>query len=76
MYPVLVKITFWDEVEEKKNKAVHLLMARNYTEAVEQLESFYGNQICKIHISMYEEGLATFPVEMYDQLNKILEDNL
>ena len=73
MYPVLAKVTFWDEVENKVNKAVHILQAYSLADAAKQLEDYYGEgNIYKVHFIQYEHGLITFPVEMYEPLQKML----
>lgn len=70
--PVLAKITFYDEIDGQTKKAVHILAAHNMSEAVEQLEGWYGECIEKIQLTIYEEGPITMPVDMYKTLDKIL----
>ena len=73
--PVLDKITFYDEIDGQTKKAVHILAAHNMSEAVEQLEGWYGECIEKMHLTIYEEGPITMPVDMYKTLDKILSGN-
>lgn len=73
MYPVLAKVTFWDEIDNKTKKAVHILNAYNLADAAKQLEDYYGeDNVNKVHLIIYESGLPTFPVEMYEPLQKML----
>jgi len=76
VYTVLAKVTFWDEVEEKIDKAVHILTAYSFADAAKQLEDYYGENLNKMHLTMYDEAPATFPVNMYEELKDILGGKL
>ena len=74
--PVLAKVTFWDEYDCKMVKRVHLLNADSFANAAAQLEDYYGKSLEKIHLTIYEDGLITLPVNMYKQLNQWLSDGV
>ena len=71
-HPILAKVEFWDDIDNKMATAVHILNAYSFTQAAEQLESYYGDNLESINLDMYEEGLITFPVESYETLKHIL----
>jgi len=71
-YTYLAKVVFFDEVKDKMDQAVHILAAYSFADASKQLEDAYGDTIEKVHLTVYDEGLPTFPVDMYTQLDEIL----
>ena len=66
---VLAKVTYWDEIESKMSKQVHVFTAYNFQDAARQLEDYYGDTIEKVHIQLYDEGLPTLPTNLYKKLD-------
>lgn len=69
---VLAKVTVYDDMRGTFEKHVHVLYAENMTDAMQSLEDYYGDSIEKVHLTIYEEGLVTFPTNMYKQLDDFL----
>ena len=58
MYPVEYEVQVYDEFSEKVNKyeIIHgITFASTYAEAMENIESYYGNTIVDIKLYMNEE---------------------
>ena len=73
MYPALAKVTWYDDVDGQRRKAVHLLQCYSFADGMKQIEDFYGDSLIKVHLKLYEQGLIEMPVDMYDKLDKWLE---
>lgn len=75
-YPVLAKVTYWDEVNGKHCTRVNLLSAYSFSEAAQQLESYYGDCLEDMKLTIYEEGLITMPTHMYKTLKEIMTNGV
>ena len=73
MYPFLYKVNYWDELKDNYPKVCGVTFAENYTEAMKNIESYYGDTITEIEslICLEESTILEIPQTMY----KILQNN-
>lgn len=57
MYPTIVTVEYWDEDEHILKSESVLIYAKNFADAAEQIERYYGDTIESMKIQIYEEGL-------------------
>lgn len=58
MYPIEYEVQIYDEFSEKENKyeIIHgVTFGNTYTEAMENIESYYGDDIINVKLYMNEE---------------------
>ena len=65
MYPVLFRVDVWDE---KVRQYYGATMASNYADAMAQIETYYGNDLCGIELFMCEEGPLFIDEELYNKI--------
>ena len=65
MYPVLFRADVWDE---KVRQYYGVTMASNYADAMAQIETQYGNDLCGVELFMCEEGPLFIDEELYNKI--------
>ena len=55
IYPVEYKVRCWDEYEENEYEAYGVTIAENYTEAMSNIESYYGEELIEVKMFMQQE---------------------
>ena len=55
MYPVEYKVRCWDDYEDKEYEAYGVTIAENYTEAMSNIESYYGEELIEVKMFMQQE---------------------
>ena len=56
MYPVEYVATVWNSDENKEEINHGVTFAGNYTEAMSNIESYYGDELITIKVTMLEES--------------------
>lgn len=56
MYPVEYKVRCWDGDENKEYKAYGVTIAENYTNAMSNIEGYYGEELIEVKLFMQEEN--------------------
>lgn len=72
MYPTLCKVSYYDEDAHIIRHENILIYADTFAEAAEKMESYYGNVIDTLSISMYGEGGLWRVSE--DQVESIIQE--
>jgi len=57
MYPVEYKVRCWDDYDGKEYEAYGVTLAENYTEAMGNIESYYGEELVEVKMFMQGEQL-------------------
>lgn len=65
MYPILFRVDVWDE-ETRHDYGV--IMATSYADGMEQIETYYGNDLCGVELFMCEEGPLMIDEEFYNKV--------
>ena len=55
MYPTLCKVTWWNETQMQTDNC--LIYAETFVEAAQQVENYYGKDIEKLSIEMFDVGM-------------------
>ena len=59
-----------------KSKTVHgAIQAHSFTNAVIQLEEYYGDELESVSLTCLDYGLITFPEDLVPQIQKYMEEN-
>lgn len=67
MYPVLFRVDVWDD-EARRDYGV--TMASSYADAMAQIETYYGNELCGVELFMCEEGPLFIDEEFYNKIKR------
>lgn len=73
MYPVIYWCKIYDECEMKTVDISGCTFAENYTEAMSNIESYYGDMLCDIKMEMIEES-SVVEFKTYEEAKKIVSD--
>ena len=65
MYPVLFRADVWDE---KVRQYYGVTMDSSYADAMTQIETYYGNDLCGVELFMCEEGPLFIDEELYNKI--------
>ena len=65
MYPILFRVDVWDE---KVRQDYGVTMASSYADAMAQIETYYGNDLCRVELFMCEEGPLFIDEELYNKI--------
>lgn len=65
MYPVLFRADVWDEVIRH---GYGVTMASNYADAMAQIKTYYGNDLCGVELFMGDEGPLFIDEELYNKI--------
>ena len=65
MYPILFRVDVWDE---EIHHYYGVTMAANYADAMAQIETYYGNDLCSVELFMCEEGPLFIDEEFYNKI--------
>ena len=65
MYPVLFRVDIWDEAIRHD---YGVTMDSNYANAMAQIETYYGNDLCGVELFMCEEGPLFIDEELYNKI--------
>ena len=69
-YTLLVKATWYYE-DEGKSRTDYLIFNRStFSEVMQECESYYGDDLMDISISIGEEGPTMITEEMYNQMKE------
>ena len=55
MYPVLYKVHYWDEDSQEEIFHFGVTLADSYSDAMEKVETYYGDNIISVSLFMEEE---------------------
>lgn len=58
MYPVEYRVRCWDDYEGNEYETYGVTFAENYTEAMSNIESYYGKDIIEVKMFMQEKNLV------------------
>ena len=73
-YVTLYKVQFYSDVDSKIVEECGVLISENYTNAAQQIENYYGNDLVEIsHISLYEPRTLILPNDKFDDMKTYLE---
>lgn len=73
LYTCLYHIVGWDGIGSYEDRG--LLYVRNFTDAVCQIEDFYGKDLTTIrHIQLFDTPIARFDEDMFNKLQKQFEE--
>lgn len=56
MYPIEYKVRCWDDYENKNYETYGVTIARNYTDAMSNIEGYYGEGLIEVKLFMQEES--------------------
>ena len=74
LYTCLYHITCGDGVDIYEDRG--LLYARTFTDAVSQIEEFYGEDLIAIkHIQLFDTPIARFDEDLFNKLQKQFEED-
>ena len=73
MYPVIYWCKIYDEYEMKTVNISGCTFAENYTEAMSNIEAYYGDMLCDIKMEMIEES-SVLEFKTYEEAKKIVSD--
>lgn len=73
MYPVIYWCKIYDECEMKTVNISGCTFAENYTEAMSNIEAYYGDMLCDIKMEMIEES-SVLEFKTYEEAKKIVSD--
>ena len=74
LYTCLYHITCWDGVENYEDRG--LLYVRNFTDAMSQIEEFYGKDLITVrHIQLFDTPIARFDEDVFNKLQKEYEED-
>ena len=65
MYPILFRADVWDEEIHHDHGVI---MTSNYADAMAQIETYYGNDLCGVELFMCEEGPLFIDEELYNKI--------
>lgn len=65
MYPILYKVSCWDEEIWVEHGVI---MASSYADGMAQIEAYYGNDLCAIEMFICEEGPLMVTEEFYNEI--------
>lgn len=69
MFQTIVKIKYYDEIEEKEAENTIFLYANGFRDAVEQICKWYGeDNIIGINFEFFEEGYIEVDEEFIERL--------
>lgn len=69
MFQTIVKIKYYDEIEEKEAENTIFLYANGFRDAVEQICKWYGeDNIIGINFEFFEEGYIEVDKEFIERL--------
>lgn len=73
LYTCLYYITGWDGVDSYEDRG--LLYVRNFTDAMSQIEEFYGKDLVTVrHIQLFDTPIARFNEDIFNTLQKQFEE--
>ena len=58
------KVDFWDTIDEVERTEYCLVSGSTFTECVEDLQNYYGNELNTIQITLLEEGPVVITAEL------------
>ena len=64
----LFKVKYYDSVDEVERKAFSVIRAESYTEAVEEIEEYYGEDLLGFTVDWIEDDLIFITEEIYDKM--------
>ena len=67
-YTYLFKVEHLSEISKRLEFAYHSIRAKSFVEAVEVIESFYGNEIEKVEVTCVEDVFGLISKETYEKL--------
>lgn len=72
MYPAVYHIKMWDEIEMKEREVCGITFAKNYVEAVQNMEDYYGDTIISFSIMFVdtEQSIVEISKEEAERLER------
>lgn len=70
MYVYLFKVEYYDSINNKTQKLFHAVRAEKFVDAVEQVENYYGNELCGFTVDCLEDDLIQISEETYNKMLK------
>lgn len=75
-YITLFTVTFYTETE-KEIKEHGILYATSYADAAAQIESYYGEELTSLEITLYADALFTYTSnEFHNEVKKVVDSIL
>ena len=70
MWVFLFKVNYYSSVDEAERKAFSVIRAISFAEAVEEIERYYGNDLCSFTVTCLEDDLIQISEETYNKMLK------
>ena len=70
MYVFLFEVEYYDSFKDKTITAYHAVRAEKFVDAVEQVEDYYGNELCGFTVDCLEDDLIQISEETYNKMLK------
>lgn len=67
-YSYLFKCTWYNEVRDCSENVHHIILADNFTDAVEQVENYYKNELESFEVTCIDDSLPAITEECYNVL--------
>ena len=70
MHVYLFKVDYYDSIDDKTRKLFHAVRDEKFVDAVEQVEDYYGNELCGFTVDCLEDDLIQISEETYNKMLK------
>ena len=70
MYVFLFEVEYYDSFKDKTITAYHAIRDEKFVNAVEQLENYYGNELCGFTVTCLDDDLIQISEETYNKMLK------
>ena len=67
MYVFLFEVEYYNIIEDKSLTAYHAIRDGKFVDAVEQLENYYGEELCGFTVTCLEDDLIQISEETYNK---------
>lgn len=73
MYPVIYWCKIYDDVHMKMLSVSGCTLAKSFTDAMYNIEAYYGEELCEIQMEMLEAN-SVIEFKTYEEAKKIVSD--
>ena len=73
MYPTYFKVETFNIVTEKLEIEEGLIYSDNFVSAMKKIEDYYGDDLNKVEIKLFQDGLIILPSEIMKLVYDYLE---
>ena len=70
MFKFLFKAEYYDSIDEVERKAFSVIRATSFTEAVEEIEGYYKDDLLSFTVTCLEDDLIQISEETYNKMLK------